>query len=75
MMEVCDLFFDFDFIKGITIKNLHESQKRFELGTYDIAETVKDSGTFEVGLIIFCIIARYGPHRLTCLNKPMGARE
>jgi hypothetical protein len=34
-------------------------------------------GTFEVGLNVFlhCVIFRYGPHRLICLGKPMGARE
>ena len=31
----------------------------------------------EVGLnvLLYYSMARYGPHRLMCLNKPMGARE
>ena len=34
-------------------------------------------GTFEVGLNVFLhyAMARYGPHRFMCLNKPIGARE
>jgi hypothetical protein len=34
-------------------------------------------GTLEVALNVhfYYAIARYGPYRLTCLNKPMGARE
>ena len=34
-------------------------------------------GTLEVGLnvIFYYAVFRYGPHRLLCLNKPVGARE
>jgi hypothetical protein len=34
-------------------------------------------GTLKVGLnkLFYYAMARYGPHKLMCLNKPMGARE
>jgi hypothetical protein len=34
-------------------------------------------GTLEVGpnVLFYYAMARYGPHRLMYLNKPMGARE
>ena len=32
--------------------------------------------TLEVGLNVFCIVLfSFGPLRLKCMNKPMGARE
>jgi hypothetical protein len=33
--------------------------------------------TLKVRLNVFCIMLcfMYGPHRLLCLNKPIGARE
>ena len=31
--------------------------------------------TLKVGLNAFCIMFKYGPHRLMFLNKSMGTRE
>ena len=52
-------------------------RRDFELLTFNIVEAAIDYGTKEVGINVHFnySVARYGPHRLICLNKPMGARE
>ena len=51
-------------------------RRNFELWTVNV-ETAVDYGDF--GSWTKCILLhdmfRYGPHRLMCLNKPMGSRE
>lgn len=52
-------------------------RRDFEFWTFNTVETVRDFGTFEVGLNMFSIILWLGM-ALTdslCLKKPMGARE
>ena len=50
-------------------------RRDFEL--LNIVETVIDMGTFKIGQNVFlhCAMARYGPYRIICLNKPIRARE
>ena len=52
-------------------------RRNFELWTFNIVETGIDYGNFGswTKCIFFLSMAIYGPHRLICLNKPMGARE
>ena len=52
-------------------------RKYFVLCTFNIVETAIDYGDFGswTKCIFYYAVARYGPHRLICLNKPMGARE
>jgi hypothetical protein len=56
----------------------HRDQKRvLDPRKWDPIDYVIDYETFEVGLKVFLhyTMARYGPHRLTCLKEPMGAME
>ena len=52
-------------------------RRDFEFWTFNIVEIAIDYGDF--GSWAKCIfsyaMAKYGPHRLMCLNKTMGARE
>ena len=52
-------------------------RREFELWTFNIVETAIDNGNFEscTKCTFYYAMVRYGPYRLMCLNKPMGARE
>jgi hypothetical protein len=62
---------------GITVNWLINLRRGFELWTFNIVEPAIDYGSFEswTKYILHYAIFRYGPHRLMCLIKPMGARE
>ena len=70
MLEACKLF-NFDFYRGLQLRDCMNLIRVFELWTfkhcwdYDIWEVLK----------LHCAMARNSPHRLMCLNKPLGARE
>ena len=46
-------------------------RRDFELWTFNIVETAIDYG---IKCILYYAMARYGPHRLMCLNKPIGGQ-
>jgi hypothetical protein len=48
-----------------------------EFWTFNIVETAVDYGDFGIWTkhILYYAMFKYDPHRLICLNKPMGARE
>ena len=52
-------------------------RRDFELWTLDIVETAIDYGGFgsRTKCILHYSMCRYGPHRLICLSKSLGARE
>jgi hypothetical protein len=52
-------------------------RKDLELWTSNIVETAIDYGNFGscTKFILHYAMFRHGPHRLICLEKPMGARE
>jgi hypothetical protein len=56
---------------------LDESQRDLELWTFNIVETAIDYEDFEswITCILHYAMFKHDPHRLMCLNKPMGARE
>ena len=64
-------------IPGLQLSDWMDLRRDFELWTFNIVDTVQTIGTLEVGLMYFLnyAMARYGPHRLMCLNKPLGARR
>jgi hypothetical protein len=51
-------------------------RRDFELWAFNIVETVKDYGTFDVGSNVFCIILWLSMTSiaLSCLNKAIGTR-
>jgi hypothetical protein len=52
-------------------------RRDLELWAFNVVETAIDYGDF--GSWNKCVfhyaMFRYGPHRLMCLNRPIGARE
>ena len=52
-------------------------RRDLELWTFNIVETAIDYEDFEswTKCILHYAMFKYGPHRLMCLNKSMGARE
>ena len=52
-------------------------RRDLELWTFNIVETAIDYEDFKswTKCILHYAMFKYGPHRLMCLNKPMGARE
>ena len=52
-------------------------RRDLELWTFNIVATAIDYEDFEswTKCILHYAMFKYGPHRLMCLNKPMGARE
>jgi hypothetical protein len=53
------------------------NRRNFELWAFNIVKTTIDYGDFGswAKYSFHYAMARYGPHRLVCLNKPMRARE
>ena len=52
-------------------------RRGLELWTFTIVETAIDYENFKswTKFILHYVMFKYGPHRLMCLNKSMGARE
>jgi hypothetical protein len=52
-------------------------RRDFKLWTFNTVETAIDYGGFGswTKYIFYYSMGRYGPHRLMCLNKPVGIRE
>ena len=51
-------------------------RREFELWAFNIGETTRDYWDFGSWTkCTYYAMARHGPHRLMCLNKPLGARE
>jgi hypothetical protein len=50
-------------------------RRDFELWTFDIVNNATDYGDFGGWTKCNYAMARYGPYKLKCLNKPMGVRE
>ena len=60
---------------GITVNDSMDLSKDFELWTFNIAIDYGDFGSWtKCTFFFYYVMARHGPHRLICLNKP-GARE
>ena len=55
---------------------MDESQKTLKFGL-NIVEAATDNEDFSSSIkcILHYAMFKYSPHRLICLNKPMGARE
>ena len=62
---------------GLQLSDWMNLRRDFELWTFNIVVTAIDYEDFEswTKCILHYAMFRYGPHRLICLNKPMGARE
>ena len=60
---------------GLQLSDQMNLRRDFELLT--LLMLLEIMGTLEVGLNVLFnyAMATYGPHRLMCLNKPMGIRE
>jgi hypothetical protein len=55
-------------------------RRDFDLWTVAMVETAIDEGDFGcwakcIFVFFYYVMARYGPHGVTCLNKPFGVRE
>ena len=59
---------------GLQLSDWMNVGRDSELKTFNIAETAIDFGSW-TKCIFYYAMARCGPHRLMCLNKPRGARE
>jgi hypothetical protein len=72
-------------IWGLQLSDWMDLRRDFEhwtFNTVEIAISYGDFGSLEVRLNVlyyyyyyYYAMGRYGPYRLMCLNKPMGARE
>jgi hypothetical protein len=62
---------------GLQLSDWINLRRDLELQTFTTVETVIDYESFGCWnkCILHYTMYRYGPHRLTCLNKPLGPRE
>lgn len=80
VLGVCDLLFDFDFYRWVTVKEIvMHLREDFELWTLNIVKTMLDYEYFEVGLNTFCIVIllqAYGGHGVECGSlKVIGSHK
>jgi hypothetical protein len=70
-------FFLFCLCRGLQLRVCTNLKENFELQTFSNVETVIHCGDFWswTKCILYYTMARYGLHRLKCLNKPVGAKE
>ena len=62
---------------GLQLIDWMNLRRGLELRTFNIVEIAIDYEDFEswTKCILHYAMFKYGPHRLMCLNKSMGARE
>ena len=65
------------FLCELQLSDWMNLRRVLELWTFNIVESAIDYGGFGswTKCIFYYAMGRYGPQRLLCLNKPMGARE
>jgi hypothetical protein len=65
------------FLWELQLSDWMNLRRGLELWTFNIVETAIDYEDFKgwTKCILHYAMFKYGPHRLMCLNKSMGARE